>query len=132
MHVDVVELLEAGLRSVGRESLITPGLEAHSTISLDFVDSASIMIDQIDGDVWFSASLDVTEERWERCACAILECVSEQSEFVASRAPSLFRREGMVDLYALVSPRYLGDAQLFMQALEGFQERVRLLSETMR
>ena len=130
MHVDVVGLLEEGLRSVGRESLITPGLETHSTISLDFIDSESIMIDQIEGEVWLSASLDVTEERWERCAVAILDCVSAQSEFIASRAPSVFRRPGMVDLYALVSSRYLEEAPLFMQALEGFQERVRLLRET--
>ncbi|RKP50339.1 hypothetical protein [Pararobbsia silviterrae] len=129
MHVDVVALLEEGLRMVGRESLISPGLEAHSTIALDFNDSASIMIDQIDGDIWFSATLEITDERWESAALAILECVSEQSEYIASRAPSIFKRPGLVDLYALVSENFLGDAEAFLSALEGFQARVHQLFE---
>ena len=129
MNVDVVALLEEGLRSVGRESLLSPGLEAHSTIALDFADCPSIMIDQIDGDVWLSASLDITEERWAAMALPILECVSEQSEFIASRAPSVFKRAGAVDLYALIGEAFLCDAPVFLQALEGFQERVRRLGD---
>ncbi|HTJ92619.1 MAG TPA: hypothetical protein VL424_05855 [Pararobbsia sp.] len=131
MHVDVVALLEDGLRSVGRESLMSAKLEAHSTIALDFADSPSIMIDQIEGEVWLSSSVEVTDERWERAAVAILDCVSEQSEFIASRAPAVFRRQGFVDLYALTSPRYLGDSDTFIRALEGFQARVRRLIEVL-
>jgi type III secretion system chaperone len=131
MHVDVVALLEDGLRSVGRESLLSPGLEAHSTIALDFADTASIMIDQIDGQVWLSAALDVTEQRWESAAVAVLACVSEQSEFIASRAPAVFKRSGAVDLYALVHPDYLTDSATFMRALEGFQDRVKRLVEAL-
>lgn len=128
MHVDVVALLEEGLRLVGRESLITAGLEAHSTIALDFAESASIMIDQIDGEIWFSASLEVTDERWMSNALSVLEWVGEQSEFIASRAPGLFKREGVVDLYALVSQQFLSDAQAFLRAIEAFQARVNQLA----
>jgi hypothetical protein len=131
MHVDVVALLEDGLRSVGRESLLSPGLEAHSTIALDFADTASIMIDQIDGQVWLSAALDVSEQRWESSASAVLACVSEQSDFIASRAPAVFKRSGVVDLYALVHTSFLEDSATFMRALEAFQDRVKRLVEAL-
>jgi hypothetical protein len=131
MYVDVIGLLKEALREMGNESLMAPGLDAHSTIALDFDGAPSIFVDQIEGDVWLSGKLTVHDSRWAANAEAILACVSEQSDFIASRSPGIFKTDTTVDLYALISCRFLEDARGFLHALQGFQQRLHDLEEVL-
>jgi type III secretion system chaperone len=131
MYVDVISLLQQSLREMGNESLMEPGLDAHSTIALDFDDAPSIFVDQIDGEVWLSAKFTVHDSHWRANAEAILACVCEQSDFIASRAPAIFRSDDTVDFYVLVSSRFLEDARGFLHALQGFQQRLQNLAEVL-
>jgi hypothetical protein len=131
MYVDVLTLLREALREMGNESLIAPGLDAHSTIALDFEDAPSVFVDQIDGEVWFSGKFTVHDALWAANAEAILACVSQQSDFIASRAPAIFKTDSTVDLYALVDSHFLEDARGFLHALQGFHQRLQSLAEVL-
>jgi hypothetical protein len=131
MYVDVIGLLKEALREMGNESLMAPGLDAHSTIALDFEGAPSIFVDQIDGEIWLSGKFTVHDAHWAANAEAILACVSQQSDFIASRSPGIFKTDATVDLYALVSCRFLEDARGFLHALQGFQQRLLNLAEVL-
>jgi hypothetical protein len=129
MNVDMLSLLKDALREMGNESLIAPGLDAHSTIALDFENAPSIFVDQIDDEVWFSGKFAVHDALWAANAEAILECVSQQSDFIASRAPAIFKTDGAADMYALVHSHFLEDTHGFLHALQGFHQRLQSLAE---
>jgi hypothetical protein len=131
MYVDVISLLKDALRDTGNESMMEPGLDAHSTIALDFEGAPSIFVDQIDEEVWLSGKFTVHDSHWTANAEAILACVSEQSDFIASRAPGIFKTDSTVDFYALIHSRFLEDARGFLHALQGFQRRLQNLAEVL-
>ncbi|MEJ0004478.1 MAG: hypothetical protein WDN30_14700 [Pararobbsia sp.] len=131
MYVDVIGLLKEVLCSMGAESLMAPGLDAHSTIALDFEDAPTVLVDQIDGEVWLSGKLPVDDAQWVAKAPEILGCLSEQSNFIAARAPAIHKGDGTADLYALISNQFLNDAEGFLEALHGFHDRLKRLEEVL-
>jgi hypothetical protein len=131
MYLDVLTLLKGALQELGKESLLAPGLDTHSTIALDFEDAPSIFVDQIDDEVWLSGKFDVHDALWAARAESILDCISQQSDFIAGRAPAVFKSGGTVDMYVLVRRNYLDDVPGFLYALRGFQARLEELAEVL-
>ncbi len=131
MYVDVLTLLRGALQELGLESLLAPGIDLHSTIALDFENAPSIFVDQIDNEVWLSGKFSVHDALWAANAESILACISQQSDFIASRAPAVFKSDGTVDLYALVKGHYLEDVPRFLYALQGFHVRLQELGEVL-
>ena len=121
MNIDIVSLVRLALVESGCDESLLGDFDAHSTISLDFENSPSLLISMVDDNVWiWSKICEAHETILRNNASAILEKIMGGCQFSITEQLQLTENEGYLELRGLVHPGYLESSQRFADALDEF------------
>lgn len=121
MNIDIASLVRAALTESGCDESLLGDFDAHSTISLDFDDSPSLLISMLDDNVWiWSKIAEASESILHHSASMILEKLMAGCQFTMTGQLQLTQQDGYLELRGMVAPGYLESSQRFAEALDEF------------
>lgn len=125
MKYRFIEALNNFLNSEGRNDLINPQLDCHSTIQLELNDFPAINIDLATDDIVFWCSLaDYNVASLETNSHSLLnQLLTYAPQSFQPGQPALALVDEVLVLSAVMKPEALTNSSLFAQSLEEFFER---------
>jgi len=121
MNIDIVSLVRVALIESGCDESLLEDFDAHSTISLDFENSPSLLISMVDDSVWiWSKICEAHDTLLHHSASAILEKIMSGCQFSITGQLQLTQNDGYLELRGMVHPGYLESSQRFADALDEF------------
>lgn len=121
MNIDIVSLVRVALVESGCEESLLGDLDAHSTISLDFEKTPSLLISMVDDHVWiWSRICEAHETILHHSASVILEKIMTGCQFSMTGQLQVTKNDGYLELRGMVHPSYLESSQRFADALDEF------------
>lgn len=121
MNIDIVSLVREALVESGCDESLLDDFDAHSTISLDFEKSPSLLISMVDDNVWiWSKICEAHETILRHSASTILEKIMGGCRFSMTGQLQLTQNDGYLELRGMVHPDYLESSQRFADALDEF------------
>ncbi len=129
MYIDIVTLVRDALLHSGVDESILTDFDGHSTIALDFENYPSLLISNVDGQIWIWSQLcDNTPGLLQHNAAQIQEKIMEGCQFAMTGQLQLTINSDTIELKGLVHPDYLTSGLRFADAMdEFFQQQETLL-----
>lgn len=130
MYIDIASLLRNALKASGCDESLLDDFDGHSTISLDFDQSPSILISVVDEHVWIWSRLcESTNAIIDYRGSDLLKMLISGSEFSITGQYQVAINDGYLELRGLIDPKYLEveNGALFANVLDDFftqQERI--------
>jgi hypothetical protein len=126
MHIDLIQLTREALISGGCDASLIETLDPHSPIELHFSDTPCLRIAMVDDQiVRLDAQLnEYAAQDFAGAASRLFEIATVPAIWTVNQAPSLVNIDGLLFLTAVVGEAYLHDGPAFMEAIEGFYERL--------
>jgi hypothetical protein len=130
MSIDLPELVNAALLSLGCDPKLISELDGHSTITLDFDQLPSLLIARMDEQVWlWSRVAEYSEPVIAHKAADILSQLMLSDDSILGGHPNLCEGEGYLEMRAMVAPAYLEDGERFGEALSLFFDRLTRMTQ---
>lgn len=121
MNIDIASLVRVALIESGCDESLLGDFDAHSTISLDFENSPSLLISMVDDNVWiWSKMFEAHETYLHHRAGVILEKVMSGCQFSITGQLQVKQNDGYLELLGMVHPSYLESSARFADALDEF------------
>jgi len=130
MTLDLPKLVNEALQSLGCDPALIAELDGHSTITLDFDQLPSLLIAQMDEQIWlWSRIAEYSEAVVAHKASEILPELMRSDDSILGGHPSLCEGEGYLELRAILAPNYLESGERFGEALSFFFERLSAMTQ---
>ncbi|EGY29063.1 InvB [Candidatus Regiella insecticola 5.15] len=121
-NVDIAELVRGALEKQGCDPNLLDNFDGHSTITLDFKDSPSILVSRDeDEQIWVWARIENVYESAYQQSLEKLSLQQQQGcDFTPSRQVQFYFHDNILEIKAHVREKYLENAEKFAQVLDGF------------
>ncbi|GFN47066.1 SPI-1 type III secretion system chaperone SpaK [Candidatus Regiella insecticola] len=136
VDVDIAKLVRAALEQQGCNPDLLDNFDGHSTITLDFKDSPSILVsrDEKDEEIWVWARIENVYESAYLQSLEKLSLLQQQQtcDFTPSRQVQFYFHENILEIKAHIRRGYLEDAEKFSQVLDGFFHILKEFNEAIK
>lgn len=121
MYIDIVTLVRDALLHSGVDESILSDFDGHSTIALDFENYPSLLISNVDGQIWIWSQLsENTPGLLQHKSAQIQEKIMEGCHFARTGQLQIAINNDTIELKGLVHPDYLTDGTRFADAMDEF------------
>ncbi|MBG6245649.1 type III secretion system chaperone SpaK [Candidatus Symbiopectobacterium sp. 'North America'] len=121
MYVDIVKLVRDALLYSGVDKFILSDFDGHSTIALDFENYPSLLISNVDEQIWIWSQLsENTPGLLQHKSAQIQEKIMEGCHFAMTGQLQIAINNDTIELKGLVHPYYLTDGACFADAMDEF------------
>lgn len=121
MYIDIVKLVRDALLHSGVDEAILSDFDGHSTIALDFENYPSLLISNVDGQIWIWSQLsENTPGLLQHKSAQIQEKIMEGCHFAMTGQLQIAINNDTIELKGLVHPDYLTDGARFADAMDEF------------
>ncbi|WP_339057182.1 SPI-1 type III secretion system chaperone SpaK [Candidatus Regiella endosymbiont of Tuberolachnus salignus] len=134
-NVNIAELVRGALEQQGCDPRLLDNFDSHSTITLDFKDSPSILVsrDEEDDEIWVWARIEnVYESAYRQSLEKLLLQQQQGCDFTPSRQVQFYFHDGILEIKAHVRRNYLENAEKFALVLDGFFHILKEFNEAIK
>lgn len=133
-NVNIAELVRGALKQQGCDPSLLDNFDSHSTITLDFKDSPSILVSRDeDEQIWVWARIENVYESAYQQSLEKLSLQQQQGcDFTPSRQVQFYFHDNILEIKAHIREIYLESAEKFAQVLDGFFHILKEFNEAIR